>query len=242
MKYYKKQESYPPVEELIAGKGIDISEDNSINVKVDNSTIILDESGNLKATNIDQDVDLSNLATKEELKLKLDSSVYEEEKVEFASKSDLEGKQDKTDNSLQTTDKTVVGAINDLFKKIESVLKPPFRTINNSNIAFGAFPYEAGEELTILHEMRFISEILLINKNIFNVDEVKVLLGANILPTTYIIEEHPYKDTGLHPIKITFKEKFVNTNKRPLLLEYVLKYKESDNFEIVNFILLDRTT
>ena len=231
---YNKSETYTRLEVEGLIEDIDIS--NQL------TNLATKEELNLKLDTSDYNSEKENFATTTQLEDKLDSSVYEEEKVNFANKSELGNKQDKTDNSLQTTDKTVVGAINDLFKKIESVLKPPFRTINNSNIAFGAFPYEAGEELTILHEMRFISEILLINKNIFNVDEVKVLLGANILPTTYIIEEHPYKDTGLHPIKITFKEKFVNTNKRPLLLEYVLKYKESDNFEIVNFILLDRTT
>ena len=49
-------------------------------------------------------------------------------------KLDLEKKQDKTDNDLATTDKTIVGAINELFQDVDSGKQLIANAIDNSTI------------------------------------------------------------------------------------------------------------
>lgn len=59
-------------------------------------------------------IDLSGYATKEEL-----------------NNIDMSGKQDKTDNSLSTENKTIVGAINEIYSEINSVRSNMVDTIND---------------------------------------------------------------------------------------------------------------
>jgi hypothetical protein len=68
-----------------------------------------------EVNNIVSNFDLSEYVTKDELDSVLDL-VGEIDLSKYATKEDLDMKQDKNDNNLQTTDKTIVGAINELFQ------------------------------------------------------------------------------------------------------------------------------
>ena len=56
------------------------------------------------------------------------------EAIEAAGNIDLSGKQDKTDNGLVTTDKTIVGAINELFQDVDSGKQLIADAIDDSSI------------------------------------------------------------------------------------------------------------
>ena len=66
-------------------------------------------------------------------------------------KLDLENKQDKTDSSLKTTDKTIVGAINELFQDVDSGKTIIADAIDNSTITKNSTFDAMGTAITLLH-------------------------------------------------------------------------------------------
>ena len=66
-------------------------------------------------------------------------------------KLDLEKKQDKTDNDLATTDKTIVGAINELFQDVDSGKQLIATAIDDSSITKDSTFQAMGTAITLLH-------------------------------------------------------------------------------------------
>lgn len=82
---------------------------------------------------------------------------------------DISGKQDKTDNSLQTTAKTIVGAINELFTSLASVLS--FAKVRAYTLDFGT----AGE---LIQDVNMLGAITINELQAFNVAHLYVTYGT----------------------------------------------------------------
>ena len=76
------------------------------------------------------------------------------EAIEAAGNIDLSGKQDKTDNGLVTTDKTIVGAINELFQDVDSGKGIIADAIDDRNISKDSTFAAMGEAIEGIHADR----------------------------------------------------------------------------------------
>ena len=81
---------------------------------------------------------------------------------------DISQKQDKTDNSLQTTAKTIVGAINELFNRIAEALS--FAKVRTYTLDFGT----AGE---LFQDVNMLGAITINELQAFNVAHLYVTYG-----------------------------------------------------------------
>ena len=118
-------EMYKQIKDLPLKQSIDGTED----VLIQSNGVTM----RVKANQVKSTIDLSNYYTKSQvddllanLNVKVDMADYYDKTSidtllsQYATKVDLNKKVDKTDNALNTTDKTVVGAINELFQSVNN--------------------------------------------------------------------------------------------------------------------------
>ena len=118
-------EMYKQIKDLPIKQSIDGTED----VLIQSNGVTM----RVKANQVKSTIDLSNYYTKSQvddllanLNVEVDmADYYDKTSIDtllsrYATKVDLNKKVDKTDNALNTTDKTVVGAINELFQSVNN--------------------------------------------------------------------------------------------------------------------------
>lgn len=118
-------EMYKQIKDLPLKQSIDGTED----VLIQSNGVTM----RVKANQVKSTIDLSNYYTKSQvddllanLNVEVDmANYYDKTSIDtllsqYATKVDLNKKVDKTDNALNTTDKTVVGAINELFQSVNN--------------------------------------------------------------------------------------------------------------------------